>query len=357
MTLTFAAAVLGTYAVLHVLWRPAHASVWVIPTSAALVYVLGFTRANLRYNRRSEDEPVLPYLGVSNAVTLMRGLLVGVLAGFVVVPLPEGIGAFVPGLLYTAAALTDLVDGALARARDESTRLGEKLDVEMDAFGILVAVVLVVQAGQLPGAFILLGLLYYLYRAGMALRRRWGYPVEPLPEHSWRKRIGGAWVVFLCIALYPVFAPPATTLAGSILGGLLLLSFAWDVAGACGHSEVLQAGRSVLDRVDSADLLLVFRGLGGSAALMIPIIATQPSFSFVLPEESFLWITFWIGLAAWLFSGQMPGRAAGMLVAAASWGLTVQGGEIGYAASLITGLGIVLLDNASRTNKDVHKNV
>ena len=341
VALAFAATGLLTYATLHMVWHPSRASTWGIPASAALAYVLGYARLNLQYNRRSEDGPILPHLGMSNALTLVRGLLVALLAGFVVLPLPHGIWAFVPGLLYTAAALTDLADGALARARGESTRLGAKLDVEMDSIGILVAVLIAVQAGQLPPVFIGLGLVYYLYRIAMGVRRKLGFSIQSLPDSIWRKRIGGAWVIFLCVTLYPVYAPPATTLAGTVLGTLLLLSFGRDALVASGCGDRLDFAQPITNRISAPNLLLIFRGIGGSVALMIPIISAQnPSiFSFELE------MAIWVGLALWLFIGRKSWVAAGGIIALAGWFLTSQGWEAIHALSVAVSLGVVLLES------------
>lgn len=226
----------GTYLLFAVTWHPARAARWGLAAAAPLLYLLGYTRVHLALNRRVADEVMLPRLGWGNALTLLRGLLYGLLAGFVVLPAPEDAWAFVPGALYTAASLTDLLDGRIARRRNETTRLGEKLDVEVDSVGVLVAFVLAVKFGQLPAIFIGMGGLFYAFRLLRWGHRRCGRRVYPLPKDPWRSRIGGAQVGFLCVILWPVFSPPLTTLAGIVFAVPVLASFVRDALVATGRA-------------------------------------------------------------------------------------------------------------------------
>lgn len=201
------------------------------------MYLLGYTRAHLALNRRLSDGAILPWLGLGNILTLVRGLLYGLLAGFVVLPTPSGAWAFVPGALYTVASLTDLLDGRLARRRGETTALGAKLDVEVDSVGVLVASVLAVKSGQLPAIFLAVGGLFYAYRLALWVHRRRGRSIYPLPEDAWRSRIGGFQVGLLCVVLWPVFSPPLTTWAGAVLATPVVFSFARDGLVATGHLD------------------------------------------------------------------------------------------------------------------------
>ncbi len=345
VALAFALAGLATFAALHLMWRPAHALDWGLPTSVALVYVLGYSRINLQYNRRSDNHPILPSLGVCNALTLVRGLLVGLLAGFVVLPLPDGVWAFFPGLLYTAAAVTDLADGALARARGESTRLGAKLDVEMDSFGILIAVLLAVQAGQLPEPFVALGGLYYAYRIGISLRQRMGFVIHPLPQSRMRKRIGGAWGIYLCIILYPVFAPPATTVAGAILGGLLLASFVRDTWIASGLGRRYGSHQSIPDWLRKTGRVAL-RVAAALSALAIPVLHTDPSvFRSAMPLEYVpeFTVTLWGLLAIWFIAGVKSWLPASVAIAATAWAMTTGGWSLPHVLCMIVSLAIVVV--------------
>lgn len=224
----FGLAVIGGYIVFCMAWHPTRASHWGIGASGALLYLLGFTRVYLPLNRPHPHGAVLPQLGIGNRITLLRGLLYGLLAGFLVLPPPTGLWAWVPGFLFTVAALTDLLDGRLARDRGETTDLGAKLDVEVDSVGIFVAFVLAVKFDQLPVYFAAAGTLYYAYRIILWVwTLRGGQPVAP-PPRRWRSVIGGFEVGFLCVVLWPVFTPPVTTAVATAVMIPVLISFVWD---------------------------------------------------------------------------------------------------------------------------------
>ncbi len=224
----FGGAFAGTYLLLHIFAAPTAPWTWALPSGLMLAYLLGFARVNLRHNRRRTGAPILSQLGVSNGLTLTRGLSYGLLAGFIAHPPTDGFWTVVPGALYTGAALTDVADGYLARAREETTRLGAKLDVEVDSIGILVATVLAVQLGKLPGLFLGLAGLYYVFRIAIWWRAYRGLPVFELPNSPWRRLIGSFQVGFLCVILWPVLPDPITTLGGYILAGPIVLSFSRD---------------------------------------------------------------------------------------------------------------------------------
>lgn len=239
-------------------WHPVRAMQWSLGAAGALLYVLGFTRAHLGLNRRLSDGSVLYRLGVGNVLTLGRGLLLGLLAGFVVVPVPSGGWALVPGVLYTVASFTDLLDGRLARRRGEATTLGARLDVEVDSVGVLLASILAVKFGQLPAVFLAMGGLFYGYRLVLWGRRQRGKPVHVPPEGVWRSRIGGVQVGLFCVILWPVFAPPLTTWAGAAIAIPVLFSFLHDGLVATGriqpdsaaYRRVMKAlRRGLLDRL------------------------------------------------------------------------------------------------------------
>lgn len=224
----FGLAFLCAYIAVHVAWHPARASYWGIGASSALVYLLGYTRVYLPLNRPDPGSSILPQLGIGNRLTLLRGLLFGLLAGLLVLPPLSGLWAWVPGILYTIASLTDMLDGRLARKRAQTTDLGAKLDVEVDSLGILVAFILGVKLGQLPVFFAVAGMLFYGYRLLLWAWKKTGGPIVSPPPRRWRSMVGGFEVGFLCVMLFPVFKPPLTTAVGLAIILPVIVSFLWD---------------------------------------------------------------------------------------------------------------------------------
>ena len=133
-----------------------YAGGWALKVAGVMAYQLIYLLRNR--NRILAGETLDHLWGLANILTLIRGGLIAVLAGFLLVPKPAAILGWLPALLYTLLASLDFLDGYWARKSNTTTRLGELLDQEYDALGILVAVVLTIQYGHLPAAFIYIGL-------------------------------------------------------------------------------------------------------------------------------------------------------------------------------------------------------
>jgi CDP-diacylglycerol--glycerol-3-phosphate 3-phosphatidyltransferase len=208
------------------------AAAWTGKAAAVLACQLLFI---IRNRRRILRGPNLAHLwGTANLLTLLRGTLAAVLAGFLFGDKPSGLAGWLPALLYTLLAGLDYLDGYWARRTGTETAMGEILDQEYDALGILLAVSLAVQFGHLPAAFLSVGLARYLFAWAAAWRRRRGLPIRPLPPSNLRRRLAGFQMAVLAVVLWPVAGPPGTVLAGLIVGVPFLLGFArdWLIASA-----------------------------------------------------------------------------------------------------------------------------
>lgn len=201
---------------------------WATPVGLAMGYMLWLLRRGLPDNHRRGESTLFPRLGLANAVTLLRGCLLGILAGFLFFPRPAGGLAWLPVLVYTAAALTDLVDGYLARVTDQPTLLGERLDMEFDSLGALLAVSLAVAYGQLPAWALLMGLARYLFVGGLAWRRWRGLPVYDLPPSAYGRLVAALFMSFVAVVLWPVLDPAATRFAAIWFALPLVASFGRD---------------------------------------------------------------------------------------------------------------------------------
>jgi len=235
----FLAAFVLAFQLVRMVWVPMVALQWSVSATFGLVYILGWVGYHLPYNYRAGEQKVLRTLGLGNSVTLIRGCLYGLLAGFVLAPKPEGPSlSWLPGGLFLVAALTDYVDGYLARKANHATRLGKLMDLEIDSFGVLVATILVVQYGQLPAWYLFAGVAHYAFHYHMVWRERRGLKVHQLAPWPLRRYIGGFHVGFLCVLLFPVFEPPLTTAAAVAFLFPFVLSFGSDWLRCTGRSAV-----------------------------------------------------------------------------------------------------------------------
>lgn len=157
-------------------------------------------------------------LGAATRVTLLRGLLVSLTAGFTLMP-AVGAARWIPAALYVTAALADRGDGALARRLGQVTAMGAHLDGAMDALGLLAAPLVAVAWRRLPPQYLGVGAAYYLYQGAIEVRRRLGLPLHPerVRRRPLTRLFAGLQMTLVAAALPPVLplavtAPVATVL-------------------------------------------------------------------------------------------------------------------------------------------------
>jgi len=85
-----------------------------------------------------------------NTITLLRAAVVPVLLLFPSLA-PSRAGSQLMAWLFIAAALTDLVDGWLARRGQQVTRIGKLLDPLADKLLVATALIVLLSAGRIPG--------------------------------------------------------------------------------------------------------------------------------------------------------------------------------------------------------------
>ena len=142
---------------------------------------------------------------------LGRGLLLAVLAGFLLLPRPSGALAWAPAILYTVAIAADLLDGALARLTGRVTGWARRWTWSSTAWacwsavgagGALRAVAVALsQRGRWRATSLWPGLCV----AGAA-----GPPHAALTPSTFRRIAAGLQMAFISVILWPLFGPPAT---------------------------------------------------------------------------------------------------------------------------------------------------
>lgn len=219
-------ALLGKASLIHAVVTPEAALRWASVAAVVLGGEFAFLLSNLDANR-SADGTRRRSLGVANGVTLLRGGLYAAAAGFVALA-PTTPLAWLPALCYGTGAALDWVDGFLARTLDGTSRLGEKLDLAFDTLGFVVAPAVAVAWGRLPVWYLALSAARFLFKGGVAWRRRRGLPTSALPESRVRRPLAGLQMAFLTLALAPLLSPSLLFAAAPVVLAPSLVVFARD---------------------------------------------------------------------------------------------------------------------------------
>jgi len=173
-----------------------------------VLVVVGCWLGGLGYLVANIDENCVPgggmvrTLGLANGLTLFRGWLFGVVAGFVVVPAGTAL-AWVPAACYGVGVAVDAIDGAIARTVGRETALGRRLDMAVDTFGFLAAPLVAVSWGLLPVYYLSLSVARHVYKGGLAWRRRQGKRIHDQPNDDLSRYLAAAQMLFLTVVLVP----------------------------------------------------------------------------------------------------------------------------------------------------------
>ncbi len=220
---------------LALMWLPLTLLVW--------LYVWRQCQQRLHLNHPADSHVLYASLGHGNCVTLLRGLLIAVTAGFLLpallLPLPTAL-LYVPAVAYTAAAIGDALDGVLARRQQQVSKLGAELDTTLDALGLLVAPLLGVITGKLHVSYLLVSIAYYLFVWGLRWRRLHNKAVYPLPPSQLRRQLAGWQMGLVATALWPPIPGGVTQVLGVLFMIPLLTGFWRDwlsVSGRRGTSS------------------------------------------------------------------------------------------------------------------------
>ena len=338
VTLLYVLAVAGMYGYLSATWHNDEARWWLGLASVATLVQTGILWWSLPYNHRPSEATLFPKLGYANALTLTRGLLTCLLAGFLFTSQPTGLLLWVPALLYTVERMIDYIDGFVARITDRETKLGAILDMEFDGLGILIASGIAIQYGKLPIWYLILGLGRQLFLFGMWIRQRQGKVLHDLPLSDHRRLIAGFQTSFISVALWPALSPQITLLAGYFFAVPLILSFGRDwlvVSDALDNasSAYQQARRRAKTLLEGWLPLAVRLGSGFLALSALWQMAQQGNNSFLL----LLWTVATLALMA----GVLGRVAALFLVSLAVTAINANGLRLDHALFLL-GLTIII---------------
>ncbi|WP_294643640.1 CDP-alcohol phosphatidyltransferase family protein [uncultured Aureimonas sp.] len=129
------------------------------------------------------------------------------------------------GSALLALAL-DGIDGFLARRSGLASPFGERFDMEVDAFLILILCVLALACDK-AGVYVLaIGLMRYAFLGWAALDPRLARPLAPSMR---RKTVCVLQIALLCVVLLPPVPSPVSDALAVLALGLLTWSFAIDI--------------------------------------------------------------------------------------------------------------------------------
>jgi phosphatidylglycerophosphate synthase len=189
---------------------------WVVGVACALTLDVALARAI----RRSGDAG----LGPASRVTLARASLAVGVAALTAASFQRDAAVVTLVALASAALALDFADGWVARRTATESRLGGKLDGEVDAFLMLALSVYVAPS---VGAWVLaIGLARYAFLAA-------GWKLDwlraTLPRRDWRKTVTAAQGIALTLAAAQILPSAVTVALLAVALGLLAESFGRDV--------------------------------------------------------------------------------------------------------------------------------
>ncbi|MDH5586332.1 MAG: CDP-diacylglycerol--glycerol-3-phosphate 3-phosphatidyltransferase [Nitrospirota bacterium] len=156
-------------------------------------------------------------LNLPNSLTLLRILLIPVFVWLYLEPTPER--TFWAGLVFSAAAFTDFLDGYLARRSGQITNLGKLLDPVADKLLVASGLILLVQMQQVAVWLAIVMIARELIVTGaraVAAKEGFIVPADTLGKYKVVGQIGG----ILCLIFQGAWLEAQVIL--SVVGILLL---------------------------------------------------------------------------------------------------------------------------------------
>lgn len=214
---------------------------WLLIASGLWCFVWWELWRRVELNRADVESAPYSRLGLANNLTLVRGGLIALTGGFLLQPQATGLVGWIPGVLYTIAAILDRVDGFVARRTKRTSILGSELDTAYDALGLLVAPLLAVGYGKIHWSFLLVSAAYYVFVWGLYWRGKHNLPVYPLMPSMLRRTLAGFQMGLVALVLLPCFHAPFTILVAVAFTLPILLGFMvdWLVVSGRIHAELV----------------------------------------------------------------------------------------------------------------------
>ena len=171
----------------------------------------------------------LPHLrfGPANRLSLLRGVIIAVLAGFAWNTPATPTVEWVVCILAISTLILDGLDGAVARRSGIISTLGARLDCELDGLLTLVLSIIVYSSGRVDAFILLAGSMHYLFFAARFVKL---VPTVELPSSFRRQTAGVVSSFLLVVCCAPSMGANIDTALALTAVLLLTSSFASDLA-------------------------------------------------------------------------------------------------------------------------------
>jgi phosphatidylglycerophosphate synthase len=211
--LIWMAAVLSAAYLFLSIARQAYVLIWIsvsIPSGLIFIVLLWIA---LPGNRSTEYSMLHPRFELPNLLSILRGLLLSCLVGFIFIPYKKTNLELIPGIVFIGTILLDAVDGAVARMSNCTSFLGETLDTNLDYASLTIGSLIMAAQSINSVLFILTAALGLILPAGKwFLRKR-----KEQPENNpYIKKIINLDLGFIGIALLPEYSSSVVSTASFI---------------------------------------------------------------------------------------------------------------------------------------------
>lgn len=214
-------------------WPVGAADDWALLAVFVFFAQLALVWFDLPRNISNKSRRLLPRFGPGTWLSLLRLLALSMLAGFLWPPRPAALLSWFPLALYFLFNLADLADGYAARRSGILTPLGEKLDLDLDGRGVLVAALLATHYGAVGWWYLLVGLARYVFVFAGWLQRQLGGRFKQ-QANPWRRPLAGVQMGIGVALLAPQLPTALTSFVAALSTFPFLGNFLFDWLTAIG---------------------------------------------------------------------------------------------------------------------------
>lgn len=155
-------------------------------------------------------------MGLANKITISRILFVPIFMAFLL-SAPQPVGSYIAAAIFTFAAITDTIDGYIARAHKQVTVFGQLMDPLADKLLVSAALISLVELYKLSAWVAVLIIAREFAVSGLRLVALAEHKV--IPASKW----GKIKTIFQIIAIIVIILNVPIGLFGKSLGWLLML--------------------------------------------------------------------------------------------------------------------------------------